>query len=280
MVSATTEISNTVLSSWTGDYSQMVKRRVIRFLVPYSKTFYFFDGITPKGLSYETIIQFEKELNKKLKTRHLKIHALVVPTPRDQLIPRLISGHGDIVVANLTITESRLAKIVFSDPMLTGIDELLVGGPGSPAVKNLFDLSGKSVMVCKSASYYDSLRNVNKVLRSNGQRPIAIIPANENLEDEDILEMVTAGLVPLTVVDSHKARFWAKILPNLKLYEQIKLRSGGRIGWGFRKNSPELKGLLTDLWQPTRKALLWATFYSIVISKTRNISLTQYMERR
>ena len=35
--------------------------------------------------------------------------------------------------------------------------------------------------------------------------------AEEDLEDEDILEMVNAGLVDITVVDSYLADFWKQI---------------------------------------------------------------------
>ena len=38
---------------WTGDLDGMVKRRIIRALVPYSKTFYFNDRGKEQGLAYE-----------------------------------------------------------------------------------------------------------------------------------------------------------------------------------------------------------------------------------
>jgi hypothetical protein len=34
--------------AWTGDFDGMVERRKIRVLVPYSKTFYFLDGLTAR----------------------------------------------------------------------------------------------------------------------------------------------------------------------------------------------------------------------------------------
>ena len=53
----------------TGDFDKMVENRIIRALVPYSKTFYFLDGATPKGADYDMLKLFEKQLNKKLKTK-------------------------------------------------------------------------------------------------------------------------------------------------------------------------------------------------------------------
>jgi membrane-bound lytic murein transglycosylase MltF len=48
----------------------------------------------------------------------------------------------------------------------------------------------------------------------------------------------------MLVVDSHKAIFWKQIFPNLTLHEDIAVRSGGRIAWAIRKNSPQLEAEL------------------------------------
>jgi len=45
----------------------MIQRRVIRILVTYSKTHYFVDKATQRGLSYDFGRLFEDDLNKKLK---------------------------------------------------------------------------------------------------------------------------------------------------------------------------------------------------------------------
>jgi len=202
-------------TKWQGDYDQMVERKLIRFLVPYSKTFYFFDGAKPRGLSYEGITHFEKELNKHLKTKHLKVHAVMIPTARDNLLPYLLAGRGDVAVGNLTITDERRKVVDFSDPFLSNVNEILVSSLKAPKVRSLQELSGQEVMVRKSSSYYESLVRLNEELKAAGKKPVTIVAADENLEDEDILEMVEAGLVGLTVVDSHKARFWAGIFTKI-----------------------------------------------------------------
>ena len=96
---------------WSGDFDKMVDERAIRALVPYSKTFYFLDGAIPKGATYDMLKLFENHLNKKLKTKHLKVHVVVIPTPRDRLIPHLAEGLGDIAAGNLTITEDRKSVV-------------------------------------------------------------------------------------------------------------------------------------------------------------------------
>ena len=94
----------------------MVKRRVIRALVVPNKMLYFLDGVTQRGISYEGLKEFEKFVNKKLKTRTLKINVVFIPVTRDKLLPALVKGLGDIALANLTITPERKKIVDFSDP--------------------------------------------------------------------------------------------------------------------------------------------------------------------
>jgi ABC-type amino acid transport substrate-binding protein len=103
-----------VIAEWRGDFEALVQRRIIRVLIPYSKTFYFLDKATQRGASYEMVKAFEEQINSELKTRHLKVHALFIPTARDRLIPDLAAGLGDIAVGNLTITPERARVVDFS----------------------------------------------------------------------------------------------------------------------------------------------------------------------
>jgi membrane-bound lytic murein transglycosylase MltF len=221
-------VSKNVLAKnepWIGKFDQMAAKRQIRVLVTYSKTFYFLDRGQQRGLSYDLLKEFEKYVNQKLKAKTLKINVIYIPVRRDELIPGLVKGLGDIAVANLTITSQRQKSVDFSNPLLTGVRELLVTGPEAPSVVSLDDLAGKEIHVRKSSSYYESLVELNASFKKNDKKPIQLIPADDLLEDEDLLEMVNAGLIPMIVMDSHKAQFWTQI---------------------FDKNSPKLKAVINE----------------------------------
>jgi membrane-bound lytic murein transglycosylase MltF len=226
---------------WTGDLDQMIKRRRVRVLVVYSKTFYFLDRGRQRGTTYDTMRAFEDELNRRLGTGQLKVQVFFIPVGRDELLPGLVEGRGDIAAANLTITDERRQQVAFSDPLITGVDEVVVTGPASPAIASTQDLSGQEVFVRKSSSYYESLVRLNAELQKAGKPAVRLKLAPEALEDEDLLEMVNAGLVRLVVVDSHKAEFWAKIFPKIRLHPEAALRTDGAIAWAFRKGSPKLR---------------------------------------
>ena len=47
------ELKSSQRKPWTGDLDGMIKRRMIRVLVPYSKTYYFVDRAVQRGISYD-----------------------------------------------------------------------------------------------------------------------------------------------------------------------------------------------------------------------------------
>jgi len=231
---------------WTGDLDTMEEKRLIRVLTVYGAPRYFIDGGQESGLTYEMFKMFEKYINEKKKTGLLKIHVIFLPVARDVLIPALIKGRGDIVAAGLTITPEREQLVDFTKPLTKPVSEILVTGPSAPPLNSIEELSGREVYVRASSSYRSSLDALNKTLADKGLEEITLRDVDEHLEDEDILEMVNSGLIPWAVVDDYKAEAWADALEHLTIRNDLVLRSGGRLGYAFRKNSPELAAALND----------------------------------
>ena len=231
---------------WTGDLDVMEKERVIRVLTVYGVGRYYLDAGQEKGITYEWFKQFEDFVNTRLGKKHLRIHVVFIPVARDQLIAGLIHGRGDIAAAGLTITPEREKLVEFSDPISRELSELLVTGPSTPQIETIDDLAGRQIYVRASSSYRSSLDALNQQFRERGLEEIDIEDAPEQLEDEDILEMVNAGLLEWAIVDDYKARIWAGIFENLKVREDLVFRSGGRLGLAFRKNSPLLAEALNE----------------------------------
>jgi membrane-bound lytic murein transglycosylase MltF len=233
-----------ITKPWTGDLDGMTERRLIRVLTAFSKTQYFIDRGTPRGTAYDQGRLLEDELNKTLASGHMKLQVQFIPLSRDELIPGLLEGKGDIVMADLTVTPERQKVVDFVDPWIAGVDEIVVTRPGGPDISTVDDLSGKEVFVRESSSYYQSLVKLNARLTSEGKAPVTLTPAPEELEDEDLMEMANAGLIDILVVDNHKAWFWQRVWPAMKLHLTVTLRSGGEIAWAIRKDSPQLKASL------------------------------------
>jgi len=230
-------------NTWTGDLDGMLARRYLRVLVVPTRTQYWIHDGRPVGIEFERLRAFEKWLNKRHKTdhRHLHVHVVYIPTRRDDLIPALLEGRGDIAVGMLTSTADRLEQVDFAGPFLRDISELPVTRDDSATLSSPDDLSGREVVVRRSSSYWSHLRQLNARLRSEGRKPVRVQAASERLTDDDLLEMVSAGLVEATVVDDYAARLWSRVFDNLRVHEQAPVHDGGELGWLVRKDSARLR---------------------------------------
>ena len=247
-----------VTGKWVGDFDGMVKRRVIRILSPYSRTHYFIDKGVQRGVAYDAGAKLEVEINKTLKTTPAtRIHVVFLPTSRDGLQKALVEGRGDIVAANITVTPEREKLVDFAVPGKTGVREIIVTGPGAPVLKTLDDLSGKDVYVRDRSIQFESLTALNASLKQKGKAPVVIKTVPMSLEDEDILEMVSAGLLKTSVVDDFMGEFWKQVLPGLTLHPDLSVREDGAIAWAARKGSPKLMAVLNPFITANKQGTLF-----------------------
>jgi len=237
---------------WTGDLDGMVKRGFIRVLTVYSKTFYTVDKGVERGAAFDAGRLFVEDLNKKLakenklKQKHIKVRVLYIPVGRGELLPALAAGKGDIAMAGLGVTEEREKQVDFSTPMVSNVSVVVVSGPASPAISGVDDLAGKEVFVRKSSVHYELLTALNKRFAAEKKPAVVIKEAPEELEDEDLLEMVNAGLIPFTATADFYVNFWKQVFPKIKAHEGAELLTGGNIAWAIREGSPQLKAAADD----------------------------------
>jgi membrane-bound lytic murein transglycosylase MltF len=234
------------LKPWNGDFDGMLERRVVRVLVPYSRSLYFNDKGRQRGLTADTLKDFEVFLNKKYKFKNRPITVVALPTTREHLIPGLLQGEGDIAAGNLTITAERGKRVDFSSPLKKGVVEIVVTGPTSPVLSSSDDLAGQTVHVRRASSYYDSLLRLNKRFVSLRKPEMKLVLLPDALEDEDMMEMLGAGLLSIIVVDDWKARMWGELVPHIVPRPELALSDSGDIGWAFRKQSPKLAAVVEE----------------------------------
>ena len=226
---------------FTGDLDELVERRAIRVAVTFNRTHYFIDKGQELGITYEALKSFENDLNTDLKTGTLKVHVVIVPMSRDQLYPALAGGKVDMVAAMVTVRPELEKLVAFSEPTRTNVSQVVVTGPGAPAIASVDDLAGQEVFVRKASVYHESLVRLNEQLKARGKPAVVIDEAPDVLEDDDVLEMVNAGLAPITVVDDYLAAFWSQIFTGIAVHRDIALHSGGTLAVAFRNENPKLR---------------------------------------
>jgi membrane-bound lytic murein transglycosylase MltF len=229
------------LGPWTGDYDAMVERRLVRALVPYSRTNYFVDEHgRQRGASYDALTELERTINEQVGDETRPVRVLVIPVRRDQFLDYLEQGRADVALGNIAVTPERRRHATFSSPIATGVDEVVVTSKDAPPVASLEDLAGREVFVHRQSADYEYLTALNADLAKSGKAPVKITPVDDKFDDEDVLEMTNAGVYPTTVVHDDVARLWADVLPNVVVHSDVALSSGGEIAWLVRDGCPKL----------------------------------------
>ena len=244
---------------WTGDLDGMIERGRIRALVPYNRTSYFINGTKRGGITYEALTLFEKHLNEHLGRKSGRpgyVQVVFLPMTRDRILPALQEGYGDLAAANLVITESRKEVFDFSIPALNTWKEVVVSGPGGKAINSFEDLLGDTVYIRRSSSYYEHLQAFNDSLAKAGKPLIHVAMVEEHLEDDDLLEMVNAGIIPMTISNNLTTMLWEQMLPDIQVHQDLAIKTGAEIGWAMRKRSPELKDVVDGFLNENRQGSL------------------------
>ncbi|MBL1320768.1 MAG: lytic transglycosylase F [Methylophaga sp.] len=238
----------------TDDLNKLKEMKIVRALVVPSRTDFYIRNGKISGLVVRLLDNYEKSLNKGVKREDEKIRIVYVPVDFDQLIPGLLDGRGDIAASLLTVTDERKKLVDFASGHTNRVKELVVISSNSDInLSSVDDLAGKEVYVLKGSSYVEHLEQLNQTIPNN---PIKIIEAQEHLASEDILEILNAGIIEITVVDGFKANLWAKVLPNIKVRDDLIINEAGSIGWAVRKNNPELKKDLDIFMNKVKKGTL------------------------
>jgi len=242
--------------TWTGDLDVIEQHRVIRVLTVYGLGRFYLDRGQPRGLTVASARRFVKYLNELRKRGHVSIHAVTIPVARDQLIPALMAGRGDLIIAGMTSTAERELLVDFSIPSSKPFDQVLVTGPSAPEIGSIEGLAGQTIYVRHSSSYRENLELLSQRFASEGRPPIIIEAVSEYLEDDDLIEMVNDGLLPWTVVDEYKMLLWNGVFNRIMVRDDIVLGADTRTRWVFRKNSPLLADVVNGFLLKNREGTL------------------------
>lgn len=219
----------------------VIERRYLRVLTSPNSFDYFIDQGHHGGYQYELVKKFTRHLNRKyVKDRaEVQIQFQLLPVPNDRLIPMLLEGRGDLIATRLTITPERSTQVLFSTPYRE-VDELVVTHDQTGEHQFLHDLSGQTVAVRETSSYYASLVALNEKLESEGKQPVHIETVDEELGTESILALVAARRCDFTIADSIVAESAVAIWPELRILQGMAIREGGQLAWATHLTATDL----------------------------------------
>jgi membrane-bound lytic murein transglycosylase MltF len=230
----------------TGDLDEMFKERRIRALVVIDPIGFFYSHGKPKGMTYEMLEQLQAYVNKKPNTGTLDIKVTFIPLRPDELGTALREGIGDVIAHGVVITPGRQQNFAFTVPTKKDVTHIIVTGRKLANAQSFDDLVGVDIYANPLTFAYDRLKRISEEGTKAGKPPLSVKAADRHLLEDDLIEMVNAGLIPATAAMQHRANLWSQLLPNIKLHPQMTVADDGELGWVVRKNNPELKKLLDD----------------------------------
>ena len=247
--SATPEYSlhlPTSFGRWTGDWNELEKHHVLRLLVLYNRSGFFYDKGRARGIVPDTAEELQRYLSRNLKRRAKKFSVALIPVSPAQLEKYLNDGTGDVVANGVIVTPEREKQMDFTTPIVTGVKLVVVTGKNAPDIATIDDLGGKEVYVNQASLSYKLLQEHNQQLKQAGKPEIIVKESDPHLTDEDLLEMTNAGVIPATVTFSFHAELWSVVLTDIIIHHDIALTDDANLAWVIRKNSPQLKAVLDN----------------------------------
>ncbi len=233
----------------TGDLDEMVKARSIRAILIVNPIGFFYRGGRPQGIQYEALEEFEKFVNHEMKTGKLPLKVDFLPMRPDQAEAALEQGLGDIIAQGVVVTPEREKRVAFSTPIQMNVSHVIVTGPALANVSSFDDMAAKRIYVNPVDASYATLREMNDARRKSGKPALDVVAADKDLFDDDLVEMVNAGLIPATVTTKERADLWAQVLPNVRSHPDLVVSSGESLAWVMRKDNPQFKALVDEFVQ-------------------------------
>jgi membrane-bound lytic murein transglycosylase F len=198
----------------------------LRVATLYSPTSYFLYREEPMGYDYELVKRFAEDTKRVLD--------LKVATNVNEMLSLLSSGEVDLIAYDVPVTAA-----FNKDVLHCGFErvsyQVLVQPKGEHQIHDVTELQGKTVYVERDSKYHHRLGNLNDEIGGG----IVIKPiSKDTLIADDMIEMVSSGKIPLTVVDSDIASINKTYYPDLDISMKISLDQKG--SWGVRRNEDNL----------------------------------------
>jgi membrane-bound lytic murein transglycosylase MltF len=236
----------TSFGRWTGDWDELEKHHVLRLLVLYNRSGFFYDKGRARGIVPDAAEELQRYLNKNRRRRAEKFTVALIPVSPAQLEKYLNDGTGDIVATGVIVTPEREKQMDFTTPTVQGVKLVVVTGKNAPEIASIDDLGGKEVYVNPASLSYKLLLEQSQHLKQAGKPEIIVKESDPHLTDEDLLEMTNAGVIPATVTFSFRAELWSAVLTDIVIHHDIALTDDANLAWAIRKNSPQLKAVLDN----------------------------------
>lgn len=222
------------------DLVQVRSSKVLRVLVNQSRNSSGEVKGEPVGVEYYRLRALEHALNARVADDQ-QVTLKIIPRAKEQLLGALQRGEGDLAAPGELFDPGVVGAVDASAPVLDQVPLLLVGRKGERSYSRVEQLSGRTIALTTASAAGAAIEAINQRLTLRKRAPIKVEWVDPTLAVEDVLEMVQAGIYPLTVVERPIARRWARVMPRLRLDSKLQLAQPQALRWYVRRDAPTLR---------------------------------------
>ncbi|MDZ4017288.1 MULTISPECIES: MltF family protein [Pseudomonas] len=222
------------------DLAQIRSSQVLRVLVNQSRNSSGEVKGEPVGVEYYRLRALEHALNARVADNQ-QVTLKIIPRAKEQLLGALQRGEGDLAAPGELLDPAGVRGVEASAPVLDQVPLLLVGRKGERSYSRAEQLSGRTIALTSASAAGAAIEAINQRLALRKQAPIKVEWVDPTLAVEDVLEMVQAGIYPLTVVERPIAQRWARVMPRLRLDSKLQLAQPQALRWYVRPDAPMLR---------------------------------------
>lgn len=209
------------------DLEAIRSRGVLRVVTRNNGTCYYEGAHRKEGLEYDLAVAFARHLN-------VELQLLVLENERD-MVACLQSGEADLIAAGFIVTDELRRHLSFG-PVYHEVQQLVVGRRDGPLLRSPADLTGVPLWIKAGASGEKPLRDLKK------QYPDISWMTISGYESAEMLEMVSRGLIPLTISDSDTVAINRRYYPELAVH--FAFAKGTSMAWVLPPQSSHLRNSL------------------------------------
>jgi membrane-bound lytic murein transglycosylase F len=216
--------------AYVGDLPEIRKRRVIRVAMLNNPVSYFIYRGQEVGFQYDLAALLAARLS-------VRLEVVVPDRPAD--VWRLLDERlVDVVPVSLAAGTEVPPGVTLTRP-LAWADQVIVQPAAAPALKDAAELAGKTIYVRPSSAYMPALKAL--VAKVPG---LALAPAPEDSDTEELIDKVGKGQLPLTVSNSALLEMELTYRDDVK--GSLVIAEHQPLVWAARADAPALSKRLDD----------------------------------
>ncbi|MFK8046731.1 MAG: transporter substrate-binding domain-containing protein [Crocinitomicaceae bacterium] len=218
------------------DWDSIQKSGVLTVLAENGPASFFIVKGKKMGYEYELLHEFAKDHDLRLNIKMVK--------NLDSIFTQLYDFEGDVIACNLTCTPEREEFLKFTNSHLTSRQVLIQRKPKKnkktntaekeELISELEQLRGKTISVWSNSTHKQQLEKLNETLKLG----LHIVPLEGDITTEEIIRMVSIGILDYTIADENIAKINQIYWNNLNI--DLKLSNDEQIAFAVRPSSSQL----------------------------------------